>query len=215
MPRTSPTFSVRIGKGGETRTASSGRSSVSSSGTRSSSRDRSECERSEEGRGDWAAGFQGATADHVLMVTIDFPPRVGGIQILVHRLCRLPANLARPSCVAPANPGADAFDVTLPFPVSACHRSRREAGRASSRVCSGCCARSVLAAWRARPRALLCSHPVVAPIGWAVRRLLGSRTSSTCTRTSSSTWPAGSPCVAGGGRGDRRQSLFARISPYG
>ena len=106
------------------------------------------------------------------MVTIDFPPRVGGIQILVHRLAVCLPTL-RAVVVAPANPGADAFDVTLPFPVLRVP-PEPSGSRARKLACLlGMCVRSVLAAWRARPRALLCSHPVVAPIGWAVRRLLG------------------------------------------
>jgi phosphatidyl-myo-inositol dimannoside synthase len=52
----------------------------------------------------------------VLFVTNDFPPRHGGIQTFVRQLCdELPAG--RVVVHAPADPGAAAYDATLPFPV--------------------------------------------------------------------------------------------------
>jgi phosphatidyl-myo-inositol dimannoside synthase len=115
---------------------------------------------------------QAATASSVLVVTLDFPPRVGGIQILVHRLA-LSLPKYRAIVVAPSAPGAGAFDAALPFPVI-----RVRPDPSGSRVRKLVCLlrmleRSVTAAWRTRPRILLCSHVIVAPIGWAIRGLLG------------------------------------------
>jgi phosphatidylinositol alpha-1,6-mannosyltransferase len=51
-----------------------------------------------------------------LLVTNDFPPRAGGIQVYLQALAdRLPAGEL--AVYAPAWPGAAAFDATLPYPV--------------------------------------------------------------------------------------------------
>jgi len=51
-----------------------------------------------------------------LLVSNDFPPRVGGIQAYLHELsCRLPADTL--VAYVPDWPGAAAFDAALPFPV--------------------------------------------------------------------------------------------------
>ena len=51
-----------------------------------------------------------------LVVTNDFPPRVGGIQRTLESLCRaLPS--AKVSVIAPSCEGSDAFDVAASFDV--------------------------------------------------------------------------------------------------
>ena len=58
----------------------------------------------------------------VLVLTNDFPPRAGGIQVFVHALAsRLPAGDV--TVYAPAWEGAAAFDARQPFPVERHHTS--------------------------------------------------------------------------------------------
>jgi phosphatidylinositol alpha-1,6-mannosyltransferase len=114
----------------------------------------------------------GGSAPGVLIVTLDFPPRVGGIQILALRLAQSFPTL-RATVVAPTSPGAAEFDAGLPITVL---RVPVDPGRSriGKLLCLvGMLVWSVLAVWRARPRVTLCSHVLVAPIGRIVRRLFG------------------------------------------
>jgi phosphatidyl-myo-inositol dimannoside synthase len=106
----------------------------------------------------------------VLIVTLDFPPRVGGIQILAYRLA-LSFPTLRATVVAPAAPGAAEFDAATPIRV---RRVTPDPGgtRLGKLACLiGMLLWSVMTTRRCRPRVVLCSHVVVAPIGQAIRRL--------------------------------------------
>jgi phosphatidylinositol alpha-1,6-mannosyltransferase len=120
-----------------------------------------------------AAGSSPAGGDRVFCVTLDFPPRVGGIQIMVHRLALSFPSL-RPLVVAPVSPGDADFDASLPVPVV-----RVWPEPSGSRVWKLLCllsmfGRTLFEARRLRPRVLLCSHVVVAPIARAVRWCFGA-----------------------------------------
>ena len=70
--------------------------------------------RAGEGRGDESA--RGAPRRRVLVVTNDFPPRLGGIQSFVHAMvCALPADEV--VVYTSDHAGSGAFDAAQPFPV--------------------------------------------------------------------------------------------------
>jgi phosphatidyl-myo-inositol dimannoside synthase len=92
---------------------------------------------------------------------------------MMHRLALSFATL-RPLVIAPVSPGAAAFDATLPVPVARVW-PEPSGSRVRKLLCLlGMFARTLREARRLRPRVLLCSHVVVAPIARAVRRLFGA-----------------------------------------
>lgn len=104
----------------------------------------------------------------LLVVTPDFPPAAGGIQILVQRLCEEARGMAI-RVVTLAQPGARAYDERpRPFLVHRVPRLR------SSRLASlfGLNAGAVLEGLRLRPDAVLCAHIVTSPAAWAISRIL-------------------------------------------
>jgi len=111
-----------------------------------------------------------ALKPRVLVLTPDFPPAFGGIQLLMHRLV---ANWTRVEArvVTLDTPGARAFDrdERLPPARVRCHRVL---GRTA--VIGVLNARSVLEAVRFRPAVVLSGHINASPAAWAVERLLGA-----------------------------------------
>jgi phosphatidyl-myo-inositol dimannoside synthase len=103
----------------------------------------------------------------VLVLTPDFPPEKGGIQILVHRVVSHWTRL-EPRVVTLDTPYADEFDAGLPFPVQrvggawAGHRSRLAALNIVAALIGG----------RRRPDAVLSAHIVMSPAAWLISRTL-------------------------------------------
>jgi phosphatidyl-myo-inositol dimannoside synthase len=103
-----------------------------------------------------------------LVLTPDFPPAAGGIQLLVHRVAGGAAGL-QCRVVTLATPGAAEFDRAEPLPT---HRVRRLPGpRPLSTLALNAAALRQAAAFR--PEAVLSAHLAVSPAAAAVRRALG------------------------------------------
>jgi phosphatidylinositol alpha-1,6-mannosyltransferase len=103
----------------------------------------------------------------VLVITPDFPPEVGGIQTLSHRLVS-GFTRYRPRVVAPAMRGSSQFDEMLPFRV---RRSGSEDGRRQIRVLSLNLV-ALLEGFQRTPDAILSMHIVSAPAALAAGRIL-------------------------------------------
>jgi phosphatidyl-myo-inositol dimannoside synthase len=105
-----------------------------------------------------------------LVLTPDFPPSRGGIQVLVHRLVTHATGLeARVLTLGGHGGRADAFDSGVPFEVRRV-RSRfggRQAAVAALNVAA------LGEALRHRPRLVLSAHIVVSPAAAVIRRALG------------------------------------------
>lgn len=108
-----------------------------------------------------------ASRPRVLLLTLDFPPGVGGIQEFLAQFCRHLAAL-QPAVIAPWHPAAVALDRTLPYPV---RRIRFPWSRPASHLVPMAPAAlgSVL---RHRPSLIVCGHVVTAPLGLALSRVL-------------------------------------------
>ncbi len=108
------------------------------------------------------------TGLRVLVLTPDYPPRRGGIQVLIHQIVR---HLERfqPRVITFDSQGAAAFDRGEPSDVE---RVRAPAGRRSAVATLN--ARALTAAYRFRPDVVLSAHVVVSPGALAIRRLLGT-----------------------------------------
>jgi phosphatidylinositol alpha-1,6-mannosyltransferase len=106
----------------------------------------------------------------LLVLTPDFPPRRGGIQLLLHRVIRHTPSFAS-QVVTLTSPGAKEFDAEQPFDV---HRVSWVPGsrRASFAWLNAVAVRQ---ARRFRPHAVLSGHIVTAPAAWAIRKALGPR----------------------------------------
>ncbi len=108
----------------------------------------------------------------MLVLAPDFPPSVGGIQTLVHRVAvRFPTIV--PVVIAPRIPGVCAFDRESTLTI---RRVRPATGRSRLRkaillVTMTCAA--LREVWRSRFDAVLCAHVIVAPVGWLLARLAG------------------------------------------
>ena len=99
----------------------------------------------------------------VLVLTPDYPPAPGGIQLLVHRLvCN--AEKLEPRVVTLDSAGAARFDASDSVPVQ---RVRRH-GRVHRTAVLGLNAAAVLEAFRFRPEAVLSGHIVVSPAASAI-----------------------------------------------
>lgn len=103
----------------------------------------------------------------VLIVTPDFPPAPGGIQILAHRIARH-ASALESRVVTIHAPGAERFDRDQAIDVRRAPALRRS-HRASLVLLS---VWSLLEAARFRPRVVLSMHIVTAPAAWLIARLL-------------------------------------------
>lgn len=106
----------------------------------------------------------------LLVLTPDFPPGRGGIQLLLDRVIRYAPGLAS-RVVTLTSPGAEEFDTAQPYEV------RRVGWVPGSRRASFGLLNAVAVreARRFRPHAVLSGHIVTAPAAWAIRRTLGPR----------------------------------------
>src|SRR5437868_890253 len=106
----------------------------------------------------------------LLVLTPDFPPRRGGIQLLLHRVIEHSPGLAS-RVVTLTSSGAKEFDAEQPFDVRRVNwlpRSRRASFALLNAV-------AVREATRFRPDAVLSGHIVTAPAAWTIRKALGPR----------------------------------------
>jgi phosphatidyl-myo-inositol dimannoside synthase len=114
----------------------------------------------------------GARKPRLLLITPDFPPVRGGIQMLTHRLA---AELKgfETKVVALDSPGARRFDCTSGLATRRVYAGA-PLGMAARQIPLNACA--VLEALRFRPDATLSAHIVTSPAAAAVRRALGAPT---------------------------------------
>lgn len=103
----------------------------------------------------------------VLVLTPDFPPARGGIQVLMHRLVRHAQRL-EVRVVTRRSPGADSFDRHERLDV-------RRAGRADGGLASNLAVnvRALVEAPRFRPDAVLSGHIVTSPAARVIGKLAG------------------------------------------
>ena len=104
-----------------------------------------------------------------LVLTPDFPPAPGGIQVVAHRLV-VHASRLTARVVALAGPGAAAFDRRQPFPVRRT-ASRRLPHRARIAVLNG---RSLWEGLAFRPQVVLSMHIVTSPAARLLSRALSA-----------------------------------------
>lgn len=103
----------------------------------------------------------------VLVLTPDYPPAPGGIQLLVHRLvCN--AERLDPRVVTLDSAGAERFDAEDPISV----RRVRRHGRTHRTAVLGLNATAIVEALKFRPKAVLSGHIVVSPAAAAIATLL-------------------------------------------
>ncbi len=104
----------------------------------------------------------------VLLLTWDYPPAHGGIQIWMFELARrLPD--ARVTVFARAATGDAAFDTAGPVRV----RRLRSAARGPVPWVFRLCAATLRACIAARPDLIVCGHVLAAPAAWLARRVFG------------------------------------------
>ena len=109
-----------------------------------------------------------AAKPRLLILTADFPPAPGGIQLLIHRLAAAMTSLD-PLVVAPGGPGAEEFDRSSTVrahrvgPVAMDHRAT------VARLNAAC----LSVAHRFRPDVILSAHIVTSPAASILRRRLG------------------------------------------
>jgi phosphatidyl-myo-inositol dimannoside synthase len=106
-----------------------------------------------------------AAKPHVLVLTPDFPPEFGGIQLLMYRLVSLFERFT-PTVVAVRGRGTAAFDDEQPFRIvrvpSPSPRGRIAALNAGA----------LIEGLRRRPDLVLCGHITVSPAAWSLRHPL-------------------------------------------
>jgi len=106
----------------------------------------------------------------VLVLTPDFPPDVGGIQVMAHRLVTSwPTFETHVLTTGPST--APASEV---FPGGTIRRITIRRGRPAPLKISLLMARALAEALRFRPDVVLCSHIVISPAAWAISRLTGT-----------------------------------------
>jgi phosphatidylinositol alpha-1,6-mannosyltransferase len=112
-----------------------------------------------------------AAEPRLLLLTPDFPPARGGIQLLSHRLATGIAGFDVEVVTLDA-PGAAAFDASGSLRVRRVRTEERAGATRNVPLNAAALAR----AQRHRPEVVLSMHMVVSPAAAAVRRLLGART---------------------------------------
>jgi phosphatidylinositol alpha-1,6-mannosyltransferase len=118
-----------------------------------------------------AAALPGGGRPRLLLLTPDFPPARGGIQLLTYRLAAgMTAFETR--VVALDAPGAEPFDAGAGVPV----RRVRSAGQAGPVAVARLNARALLEVLSFRPQVTLSAHIVTSPAAAVARRLVGART---------------------------------------
>ena len=143
----------------------------------------------------------------VLVMSPDYPPAHGGIQVLAHRLVRHAARVL-PRVVTLDDRDARAFDESEPIDVRRV-RLRRHARRASIALLN---ARAVQEAHRFRPHVILSAHIVTAPAAQVIRRGRHTPVVSTFTGTSSGEAAARRIRRPGGGLHRRGQRPLAAMA---
>lgn len=108
-----------------------------------------------------------AAKPRVLVLTPDFPPAPGGIQLLIHRLAATMSRLD-PIAVATGGDGAREFDAASAVPV---HRVSEVALDHRATI-ARLNAASLLVARRVRPDVVLSAHIVLSPAASVIRRRL-------------------------------------------
>jgi phosphatidyl-myo-inositol dimannoside synthase len=109
-----------------------------------------------------------ADKPRVLVLTPDFPPAPGGIQLLIHRLAATMSRL-EPLAVAPARNGAAEFDATSTVPVHRVNEVALDHRATIARLNAA----SLSVAARYRPDVVLSAHIVLSPATSLIRRRLG------------------------------------------
>src|SRR3954447_16242421 len=110
-----------------------------------------------------------APALRLLVLTPDFPPRRGGIQLLLHRVIQHAPSFAT-RVVTLTSPGACEFDAAQPFQVRRVNwvpASRRVSFARLNAV-------ALREARRFRPDVVLSGHIVTAPAAWTIGKTLGA-----------------------------------------
>jgi phosphatidyl-myo-inositol dimannoside synthase len=107
----------------------------------------------------------------LLVVTPDFPPAPGGIQVVAHRIAAGVAALDT-QVVAPDSPGAAEFDAVSGVSVLRVRGGSRLRGSEKALLNAGALARAL----RFRPHVTLSAHIVASPAAAAIRRATGART---------------------------------------
>lgn len=112
-----------------------------------------------------------ARRPRLLILTPDFPPAPGGIQVVAHRLA---GGIERfdVEVVAPDAPGSQAFDAAAGVPVHRVRGGPRLRGAGNALLNAAALARAL----RAHPDVVLSCHIVTSPAASAIRRQLGGRT---------------------------------------
>ena len=113
-----------------------------------------------------------APALRVLVLTPDFPPARGGIQVLAHRLARH-ARRSRMRVVTLNGPQGEVFDRREALEVRRTRSSGRRHHRSGILALNG---RALAEARRFRPDVVLSVHIVLSPAARMIRRATGART---------------------------------------
>jgi phosphatidylinositol alpha-1,6-mannosyltransferase len=116
-------------------------------------------------------GRQPGDRPRLLIVTPDFPPSPGGIQVVAHRLATGLAGFAT-SVVAPDVPGAADFDADSGVTTYRVRGGGALRGGRNALLNAASAARAV----RLRPDATLSMHIVTSPAAAAIRKATGART---------------------------------------
>ncbi|HLB22314.1 MAG TPA: glycosyltransferase family 4 protein [Solirubrobacteraceae bacterium] len=116
-------------------------------------------------------GSRPGARPRLLIVTPDFPPAPGGIQVVAHRLAAGIAGMEI-EVIAPDSPGAAQFDAASGL----CVRRVRGGGMLRGGRNALLNLVALAHALRFRPDVTLSAHIVASPAAAAIRRLLGART---------------------------------------
>jgi phosphatidyl-myo-inositol dimannoside synthase len=106
----------------------------------------------------------------LLLLTPDYPPAPGGIQVVAHRLATGIRGL-QTEVIAPDSPGAARFDAVGSVRVHRVHGGGRLRGGQNALLNAAALARAI----RFRPDVTLSAHIVTSPAAAAIRRGQGSR----------------------------------------
>jgi phosphatidyl-myo-inositol dimannoside synthase len=109
---------------------------------------------------------------NALILTPDFPPAPGGIQVLMRRLVE-ELDRVDPTVLTLDSPRAEAFDSAIPIEV---RRVRWNGGRRRRVAVARLNAAGIRLALRSRPGIVLSGHAVTAPACAAVRKATGAAT---------------------------------------
>jgi phosphatidylinositol alpha-1,6-mannosyltransferase len=107
----------------------------------------------------------------LLIVTPDFPPAPGGIQVVAHRIAT-GVRALDVEVIAPYASGAERLDAATGVRVSRVHGGARLRGGQNALLNAAALARAL----RFRPDVTLSAHIVASPAAAAIRRALGART---------------------------------------